>query len=238
VTCPLGSLVSSCLASDRRPSEPGAIRCHVGRGAEQRTSDGLLDPHRAHGRWEYPARPGVAWDAAPHVDGIADPCRAMPTSPEPQGSDAIVCFAGGRAPARRSRQVGPAPSRETFVDAPNPGLERDRVFYRRPDARAPPQCLQGNPRWAQSWEIHRNSCQTAIDRRAPRSSILAQLGGVALLAEHDPRHPVIGDWSGRSTGGAACIMGGQPIGCLKTLRAPLPRSASRATVSSPLKPRP
>jgi len=31
------------------------------------------------------------------------------------------------------------------------------------------------------------------DRRAPRSSILAQLGGVACPPARDPRHPVIGD---------------------------------------------
>ncbi len=49
--------------------------------------------------------------------------------------------------------------------------------------------------------IHNDDCQRTR-RRAPRNSIVAQLGGVALLAERDPRHPVIGDSSGRSARGA------------------------------------
>ena len=56
------------------------------------------------------------------------------------------------------------------------------------------------------------------DRRAPRSSIIAQLGGVALLAESHPRHPVIGDWSGRSAGRATVLMGDRPTGRLELIQ--------------------
>ena len=55
--------------------------------------------------------------------------------------------------------------------------------------------LARDPRRARSERCPRGEAlvKERSDRRAPRSSILAQLGGVACPPARDPRHPVIGD---------------------------------------------
>ncbi len=124
---------------------------------------------------------------------------------------AIRCCFGARATRSPIGLLDPRRAGTQYVDAPRPGPERDRVFYRRP-YRHYASVLARESALGPELGVFTGTVIKERDRRAPRSSILAQLGGVALLAERDPRHPVIGDWSGRSTGGAACIMGGQPTG--------------------------
>jgi len=90
--------------------------------------------------------------------------------------------------------------------AAEPG--RDRVFCRRPCVSTPQLTarIRAEPRASRR---HEKQLSKSDRPAAPRSSILAQLGGVAL-DERDPRHPVIGDWKRTLDRGSHWHLGGQP----------------------------
>jgi len=150
------------------------------------------------------ARSGVTSDAAHDapvqwVIGSA-PSLTPTTLALPQDPVAIKCFVDGRTPAHRSSQHGSAPSPSLRQSSPCPWA-RARPGVLREAVRQHASALCRDPRRSQSLrEKTTINCQRTIDRRAPRNSIVAQLGGVALLPERYPRHPVIGNWSGRSAG--------------------------------------
>ena len=76
-----------------------------------------------------------------------------------------------------------------------PRWARSRSGVSREAVSAHASMLARDPRRARSERCPRGEAlvKERSDRRAPRSSILAQLGGVACPPARDPRHPVIGD---------------------------------------------
>ena len=143
----------------------------------------------------------------------------------------------------RSRWLGDQVSRRTLIRDSSDGLSDPHPASKPGWGSAAIECFVGgragacrsSQRGSAPSPCFRDLRTTIVkerDRRAPRSSILAQLGGVALLAEGDPRHPVIGDSSGRSAGRAAVIIGGQLGSCLEGFRAPSSQPASRTAVSA------
>ncbi len=124
-----------------------------------------------------------------------------------------------RSASRRGWDT-PLPPQRRAADGPG----RDRVFLGRPWCCVRLGACKGSapgPRCDAGVLVQQLS-KSKSDRRVPRSSILAQLGGVARLPAHDPRHPAIGDWSGHAAGRAPVYWEASPGG--------LPRVSTGSTL--------
>lgn len=140
-----------------------------------------------------------------------EPLILAETAPSTDGASSEVPDASGRAGAIRCH-VGRGAQSARRLDcriraglegpgqsAPHPGPGAIECFA---GGRAPARLSSQHGSAPSPRLMHKKRLSKSSSRHSPRSSILAQLGGVALLAERDPRHPVIGDSSGRSTGRA------------------------------------